>query len=76
MEQLPDDFDWAFYLCRHEDLIDAGFRTEEDAIGHFLSAGASEGRIYKNEEELHSPILLVVFQQIHSNMTIFHVSCH
>ena len=51
MDQLPEDFNWAFYLANNEDLVQAGFRTEEDAIGHFLSAGASEGRIYKNEEE-------------------------
>lgn len=46
-ETLPDDFDWKFYLELYEDLRRSGFRTEEDAIRHYLTYGIKEKRVYK-----------------------------
>ena len=43
----PIDFDWKFYLENHRDLVDAGLKTEEDAISHFLTHGKYENRFYK-----------------------------
>ena len=45
-----DDFNWRTYLERYKDLVDAGIRTEKDAISHYKKHGKKEGRIgYKKQ---------------------------
>jgi len=49
MNDLPEEFDWVFYLNNYDDLKNAGLRTEDDAIEHFLNFGQFENRIYKRK---------------------------
>ena len=48
-KDIPTDFDWKFYLKNHKDLIDAGLKTEEDAIVHYLNYGIKENRDISNK---------------------------
>lgn len=48
MINIPEDFDWKFYLDYYKDLTDTGLRTERDAINHYINHGKYENRIYKN----------------------------
>lgn len=41
---LPEDFDWKFYLEYYEDLKNAGLKTENDAKTHYLNYGQYENR--------------------------------
>lgn len=47
MRKLPEDFDWNFYLNFYQDLKDAGLKTKQDVINHYLNHGYSENRIFK-----------------------------
>lgn len=49
MSDLPKEFDWEFYLNNYDDLKNAGFKSEDDAIKHFLNFGQFENRIYKRK---------------------------
>jgi len=44
---LPQDFDWKYYVDIHSDLIKAGIITEQSAKIHYLVHGQKEGRAYK-----------------------------
>lgn len=44
---LPQDFDWRYYIDIHADLIKAGIVTEQSAKIHYLMHGQKEGRVYK-----------------------------
>jgi|TARA_B100001094_G_scaffold333423_1_gene411986 hypothetical protein len=44
---VPKDFDWSFYLSSHPDLMQAGLKTEQAAINHYVSYGKNENRQYK-----------------------------
>jgi glycosyltransferase involved in cell wall biosynthesis len=46
MKNLPENFDWEFYLEYYEDLRNAGLKTKEDAETHYLNHGQDENRIY------------------------------
>jgi hypothetical protein len=43
---LPKNFDWKTYLDNYEDLRNAGFKTEQDVITHYLKYGKFEGRSF------------------------------
>jgi len=47
MGNLPENFNWEFYLNYYKDLRMAGIKTEDDAKKHYLRHGHNEGRIYK-----------------------------
>lgn len=49
MSNLPEGFDWEFYLNNYDDLRNAGLKTEDDAIKHFLNFGQFENRVYKRK---------------------------
>lgn len=44
---LPQDFDWQYYLDVHPDLQRAGLSNEHHAISHYLVYGHKENRRYK-----------------------------
>lgn len=44
---LPEDFDWQFYISFHADLLNAGIKTESQAVDHYIKYGKSEHRLYK-----------------------------
>jgi hypothetical protein len=46
MKNLPENFDWEFYLEYYEDLRNAGLKTKEDAERHYLNHGQNENRVY------------------------------
>jgi len=41
---LPEDFDWKFYLDTYPDLTKAGITTKEGAVRHYLKHGQFENR--------------------------------
>ena len=49
MNDLPKYFDWKFYLSINEDLLDAGLKTQEDAIKHYLKYGQFENRKFNSD---------------------------
>jgi glycosyltransferase involved in cell wall biosynthesis len=49
IEELPEDFDWEFYLNHYMDLRNAGLTCKEDAISHYLNFGRYECRIYDDK---------------------------
>lgn len=63
-KDLPPGFDWSFYLTYHPDLIEAGLRTEENAISHYLLYGKSEGRLFSPEQNEVIPLFITNNQQV------------
>ena len=57
-DDLPEDFDWQFYVAFHADLLAAGIDTESAAIEHYLKHGKTEQRSYKPSlrHEIHQQI--------------------
>jgi glycosyltransferase involved in cell wall biosynthesis len=49
IKKIPENFDWKFYLDHYRDLRDAGLKTENDAIRHYLNHGFEEYRIYNDK---------------------------
>lgn len=47
---LPNDFDWKFYIDSHKDLQKDGIDTEFKAIRHYLDHGRLENRAYKKSQ--------------------------
>lgn len=47
IKNLPEDFDWNFYLNFYSDLRNAGLKTESQAIEHYLNHGIKEKRLYR-----------------------------
>lgn len=47
MKNIPDDFDWEFYLYLNKDLRESGLYSKEEAIEHYLQWGKNEKRKYK-----------------------------
>jgi len=41
---IPKNFDWRYYISAYKDLFDAGIRTEDGAISHYLKFGKYENR--------------------------------
>lgn len=60
---LPQDFDWKYYIDIHSDLTKAGITTEEAAKIHYLIHGQQEGRVYKAPKKEHT----ISFKIISSN---------
>lgn len=48
---IPEDFDWEFYLASHPDLVKAGINTEKLAKYHYITYGKKENRIYKKSQD-------------------------
>jgi hypothetical protein len=46
LSEIPEDFDWQFYLSNHPDLLNANITTESQAIQHYLYHGRYENRLY------------------------------
>lgn len=46
-KKLPEDFDWQFYLEQHPDLQQAGLKTKNHAVAHYLFFGKNEDRTYR-----------------------------
>jgi hypothetical protein len=44
IKNLPKEFDWKFYLDFYQDLRDAGLKTMDDAVHHYLKHGYQEER--------------------------------
>jgi hypothetical protein len=57
---LPQDFDWKYYVDIHSDLTKAGITTEEAAKIHYLVHGQKEGRIYKASKKEHTISLKII----------------
>ena len=57
-DDLPEDFDWQFYVAFHADLLADGIDTESAAIKHYLKHGKTEQRSYKPSlrHEIHQQI--------------------
>ena len=47
LTQVPDDFNWEFYLDHHPDLRANGVDNKAAAISHWIHHGQQEGRSYK-----------------------------
>lgn len=58
---IPINFDWKFYLEYYEDLRNAGLKSEQDALTHYMNHGKNEGRIYFNNLKL--PKLDVIYDK-------------
>ncbi|MEM0354268.1 MAG: DUF5672 family protein [Thermoplasmata archaeon] len=41
---FPKNFDWELYLASNKDLLDAGLKTKDDAIRHWINYGQYEDR--------------------------------
>lgn len=41
---IPETFDWQFYLMNNHDLWNAGLRTKDEAIKHYIEHGHNENR--------------------------------
>jgi len=42
--ELPEDFDWKYYLENNSDLTEYGYKTEEEANKHYLKFGYKENK--------------------------------
>jgi hypothetical protein len=47
MNNIPEDFDWQYYINIHPDLVKAKILTKKAAINHYLMYGRFEKREYK-----------------------------
>jgi glycosyltransferase involved in cell wall biosynthesis len=62
---IPEDFDWVFYLDHYKDLKSI-FSTKEDAESHYINFGANEKRlknmndlnIEKKQKDLYKPKII------------------
>ncbi len=52
VRNLPEGFDWAYYLKSNADLGKAGLVTEADAVRHFLQYGRKENRLYRDPRQV------------------------
>lgn len=46
MKNIPNDFDWKFYIDYYVDLQENGIKTQEQALNHYLQCGQFENRVY------------------------------
>ncbi len=51
MKNLPENFDWEFYLEYYEDLRNVGLKTKEHAEAHYLNHGQYENRVYEDVDK-------------------------
>lgn len=49
LKNLPENFNWLSYLELNSDLVNAGLKTEENAINHYLNFGKIEKRLFEKK---------------------------
>lgn len=49
---IPHEFDWQAYIRNYPDLAAEGTMSEEDALHHYRTIGAAEGRLYRPVRKL------------------------
>jgi len=66
-KNIPNDFDWEYYLKNHPDLQKAGLKTEAHCRTHYLHYGQYENRVYKQSNAFFIPSKIVAQQQKYQN---------